>query len=336
MLKKRTPEQIRLDALKMGVKKAQSGCPACAEKYFELAQQHGTTEQEIQEALEQATGMGGKRLSRRELMRYAVASGLALTASGLMSLETHNTAEATSYYFGIDSNTTICCSMPLNFYVGRMGYGVYPDKSYYAFNTAMANKVGYSNTFGYWGVQGPNVNTGGRTPYNWGKAQADAAWAAWDGTFIGANYVGGFTVFGDVETGFGGWGTNTVANNQAVISGFVFELFAITPASVWPGLYVSPYFWNTWLGGNGFNPGGYVLWINGWYECDVCGPCNLNCSTTVQDAERLYSNNVKPKVVGGQHPVLWQYWLTNPGCDNSGCGDWDISDQLTPKLQPAF
>jgi len=44
MLQKRTPEQIRVDALKMGIKKAQRGCPACAEKYFELAMQHGTTE----------------------------------------------------------------------------------------------------------------------------------------------------------------------------------------------------------------------------------------------------------------------------------------------------
>src|SRR5258708_17416428 len=115
MLKKRTPEQIRLDALKMGVKKGQSGCPACAEKYFELAQQHGATEREIQEALEQATGMSGKRLSRRELMQYAVASQLPLTASRLMSLETHNTAQATSYYFRIDSNTTLYCSIPLHY-----------------------------------------------------------------------------------------------------------------------------------------------------------------------------------------------------------------------------
>ena len=319
----------------MGVKKAQSGCPACAEKYFELAKQHGAAEQEIQTALEQATGMGGKRLSRRELMKYAVASGLALTATGLVSLETHNTAEAASYYFGIDSNTTICCSMPLNFYIGRMGYGVYPDKSYYAFNTAMANKVGFANTFGYWGLQGAGLR-GSRSPYNWGVAQADAAWAAWGYNFIGSYYIGGYTVFGDVETGFGGWGTNR-GYDQAVINGFNDELYNITPIGVYPGLYVSPYFWNTYLGGNGFVPRiAFVLWINGAYECDVCGPCNLSCSTTVQDAERLYSNNVKPIKVGGQNAVLWQYWLTNPGCDNSGCGDWDISSQLSQTLVPIY
>lgn len=336
MLKKRTSEQIRLDAVEMGVKKAQSGCPTCAEKYFELAKQHGATEQEIQDVLEQATGMRRKGLSRRELIKLAVASGLALTATGLVFSQTRNSVEASSYYFGIDSNTTICCSMPLNFYIGRMGYGVYPDTSYYAFNVSMAKQAGLYNTFGYWGVQGPEVNTGGRTPYNWGVAQADAAWNAWNGAFVGAGYVGGYTVFGDLETGFQGWVTNNVGNNQAVVNGFVTELFNITPYNVFPGLYVSPYFWNNYLGGNGFVPDLFVLWINGAYDCEVCGPCNLFCTTTISDAERLFSKSVEPIVVGGQNAVLWQYWLTNPGCDNSGCGDWDISDQLASSLIPAY
>src|SRR5262249_35699553 len=142
-------------------------------------------------------------------------------------------------------------------------------------------------------------------------------------TFIGAQYVGGYTVFGDVEEGFGGWGSN-VAKNQAVISGFLSELFNITPPSVWPGLYMRPSFWNAYLGGNGFVPStSFVLWIVGTYECAVCSPCNNRCTTTPAEARSYYTNHVRFIKVGGQNPVLWQYWLTNPGCDNSGCGDWN-------------
>ncbi|HLI69316.1 MAG TPA: hypothetical protein VKV19_06115 [Ktedonobacteraceae bacterium] len=338
MVKQRTPEQIRRDAVKMGIKKVQSSCPACAEKYFELAKQHGATEQEIQDALEQAIGMRGKGLSRRDLIKYAVASagGLAVTTNLLLSLEKPQLAHAqSSSFFGIDSNTTICCAMPFHFYVGRMGYGIYPDTFYFAFNTAMAQQVGNTNTFGYWGVQGPEANAGYSTAYAWGVAQAQAAWAAWNSTFVGASYVGGYTVFGDVEAGFGGWGSD-ITQNQEVISGFLSELFAITPSEVWPGLYVSPPFWNDYLGGNSFVPGtSFVLWINGVYVCNVCGPCNESCTTTPGDAEYYFTNYVQPINVGGQNAVLWQYWLTNPGCDNSGCGDWNISSQLARSFLPA-
>ena len=335
MLKKRIPEQVRLDAIKMGIRKAQNGCPTCAEKYFDLAKQHGATEQEIQEALEQMTGTSQQGLSRRELMKIAVASGLALTTTGVLSLEAHKTAEAASSFFGIDSNTTICCSMPLSFYIGHMGFGVSPDKSYFAFNVSMAQKVGSKNTFGYWGLQGADLR-GGDSSYNWGVAQADAAWNGWLSTFIGAQLVSGYTVFADVETGFGGWGSN-IAGNQDVINGFLHELFVITPTDVWPGLYISQSFWNAFLGGNSFTPAnglGYVLWMNGT-GCGVCDPCSNSCGTTTQDAERLFANNIQPMRLGGQNPVLWQYWLTNPGCNNSGCGDWNISSQLTQSLQPA-
>ncbi len=337
MLKRRTPEQIRQDAVKMGIKKAQSGCPDCAEKYFELAKQQGATDPEIYAALQRATGMSSKGLKRRDLIKFAVvgAGGLALTSTAVLSFERRGSAYAASSYYGIDSNTTICCQMPLNFYIGRMGFGVYPDTYYFAFNTAMAKKVGNTNTFGYWGVQGPGSNTGYATPYKWGVAQGQAAWTAWNSTFVGSSLVGGYTVFGDVESGFGGWGSN-VANNQAVINGFLSQVFAVTPPNTWPGLYVSPYFWNTYLGGNRFVPGtSFVLWINGASECAVCGPCNNNCGTTPADAQNYYANHVRPIVVGGQNAVLWQYWLTNPGCDNSGCGDWNISSQLTRSLRPS-
>ena len=97
----------------------------------------------------------------------------------------------------------------------------------------MANKVGLLNTFGYWGLQGPasGPGQGYSDPNSWGAAQAHAAWNAWSGAFVGADYVGGLTVFADIESGFGGWSSNT-ANNQQTLNGFLLTLYEITPSGV--------------------------------------------------------------------------------------------------------
>ena len=183
-------------------------------------------------------------------------------------------------------------------------------------------------------MQGPGSNTGYATAQQWGVAQAKAAWAAWNSTFVGSDFVGGYTVFGDVEAGFGGWGSN-IGNNQAVINGFLATLFNITPPSTWPGLYMSTSFWNAHFG-SGFTPStSFVLWITGAYECTVCGPCNNNCGSTPADAANYFNNHVRAISIGGQKPILWQYWLTNPGCDNSGCGDWNIASQLARSIKPS-
>jgi hypothetical protein len=319
----------------MGSKKARKGCALCAEKYFDLARLYGASEQEILAATREATPTHQPGLERRKLIKYAVAGagGLVTVATAIVSLSRSGPVQASSAYFGIDSNTTICCQMPLHFYVGRMGYGVYPDTFYYAFNTAMARQAGHSHTFGYWGVQGPAANVRYSTPYRWGVAQAQAAWDAWNRSFIGAGYVGGYTIFGDVEEGFGGWG-GQIAQNQAVISGFLDELFALTPHAVWPGLYVSPGFWNRYFGNRFVAVTPFVLWICGVSACSVCGPCNPSCTSTPTDATDAFHTHVQTITVGGQHAVLWQYWLTNPGCDTSGCGDWSISSQLARSLLP--
>jgi hypothetical protein len=319
----------------MGVKKARKGCTTCAEKYFDLARLYGASEQEILAALQEAANTQKPGLERRKLIKYAVAGagGLVTAATALLSLTSSGPTQASSAYFGIDSNTTICCQMPLHFYVGRMGYGLYPDTFYYAFNAAMARQVGHTSTFGYWGVQGPQANLRYSTPYRWGVAQAQAAWDARNRSFIGASYVGGYTVFGDVEEGFGGWG-GQIAQNQAVISGFLDELFALTPHAVWPGLYVSPNFWNRYLGTHFVPVTPFVLWICGVSACSVCGPCNPSCTSTPADATDAFHTHVRTVTLGGQNAVLWQYWLTNPGCDASGCGDWSISSQLARSLLP--
>jgi hypothetical protein len=108
------------------------------------------------------------------------------------------------------------------------------------------------------------------------------------------------------------------------MGGFLDTLFAFTPSEVWPGLYVSPGIWSRYLGGDLFvlaTP--FVLWI--------CGPCDLSCASTPADSATYFSTRVRAITIGTQ---AGQYWLTNPGCDTSDCGDWSISSQLVRSLRP--
>nr|MDQ2717528.1 hypothetical protein [Chloroflexota bacterium] len=123
MIRKRSSEQVHVDAVKMGIQKARSGCSSCAEGYFELARQHGASDEEIRQALESAASTPDKDLSRRGLIKLIGAGGLALSAAGLI---THRT-EAAAAWWGTDSNSQTCCGIPQNFYVGRMGYGGEPS-----------------------------------------------------------------------------------------------------------------------------------------------------------------------------------------------------------------
>lgn len=119
MPRPRSGRKIREDAIKMGVKKAQSGCLDCMEGYFNLAKEHGATEVDIRVALERVTTTRGRGLSRRELIKLAVASGVALSASAAIVSQAK---ASTTYYWGTDSLTATCCGMPANFYIGRFGH----------------------------------------------------------------------------------------------------------------------------------------------------------------------------------------------------------------------
>lgn len=332
MLRERTSEQIRDNAIKMGVKKAKSGCLDCMDGYFTLAKQHGATEVEIQQALEESTGARGKGLSRRELIKLAVASGIAVGAAGLVG----GTAHAISTYWGTDSASGNCCGMPYNFYIGRFGVGQTADQSGSPyFNISAANAAGFNNTFGYWGVQGPGSAPSGMSAYSWGQAQATAAWNAWgSGPFSGK--LGGYTVFGDLESGFGGWSFGNYGPNQQVVNGFLSKLWSITPTNVFPGLYSSPYYWSN-LFGTAYSVGStsYVLWVAGCDTCgsDLCSPC-ASCNTISTVTNKFSS--VASTSFGGYKAVIWQYWI-DPGNNSApcyGCGDFDVASQHTNSFQP--
>src|SRR5947209_6120011 len=116
MLRQRNVEQIRTDAIKVGIQKAKNGCISCAESYFECARQHGATEEEICQALEAVTKTTGKRLSRRDLIKIAAAGSLALSMGGLFA----KNAQTISAWWGTDSNTGTCCTLPQDIYIGRI------------------------------------------------------------------------------------------------------------------------------------------------------------------------------------------------------------------------
>ncbi|HEY7416002.1 MAG TPA: twin-arginine translocation signal domain-containing protein, partial [Ktedonobacteraceae bacterium] len=83
MLQQRTSEQIRIDALKMGIKKAQEGCLSCAYGYFTLAKQHGASDEEIQQAVNKAIKTGQHNIQRRDVLKMIASGGLAAAAGGL-------------------------------------------------------------------------------------------------------------------------------------------------------------------------------------------------------------------------------------------------------------
>ena len=343
----RDPAAIRSDAIKLALKRAQSGCFQCMDGYFELARHHGASEEDIHAALEQATRTQGKNHSRRDLIKLLAGTGIAAAAGGLrLGIQEPLTSYAQSLkhgkkikhtkqvpsipvWWGTDSSTQACCAMPQNFYIGRMGYGAEPAGDAYFFNINAAKAAGHEHTYGYWGVVGPDSMPSGISSFDWGRRQAICAWNAWN---HGPNeaYIGGLTIFGDVEPGFGGWHSGNYTPNQNVIAGFLQELFNITPRQVWPGIYISPYYWTSLVGQNFRPTTDFVLWITGCGTCggNLCSPCNSSCDTPATVSDRL-ATSVLNVTLGGRRPVAWQYWISN--CQ---CGDYNVMTQYNNSLMP--
>ena len=323
MPRSRTSAQIRSDAVKMAIRKAKSGCHSCAQRYFELAKEHGATEEEISRTIEASVAPDESGMSRRQLLKLAAAviAGVTLGSNELLV----HRVEAASNYWGTDSNSATMLEIPQNFYVGRFGYGT--TSSTYFFNTQAAQAAGKSGTYMFWGLEGPGLAPSGVTFYQWGSQQASAAVYSWSNN-PNAPFVGGYTLFADIESGFGGWtaGKAHYSSNQQVEEGFLDGIAnASTRATPFhPGIYIAPPDWRGYMG-TAFRPGtSFVLWISGCYSCDssICAPCDDTCWTTLSDVAALVPT-VTSTILGGSQPVLWQYWL-DPPC---GCGDFDVAIQ---------
>lgn len=316
MPRQRDPVHIRQDAIKMAIRRAQAGCPSCAQKYFELAQQHGATEEEINSAVNNATESQETRMSRRDILKLAAATavGAALATDAFLS----QNAEAYSSYWGTDSNSQSCCGIPQNFYIGRFGYGT--TSSTYYFNVNAAKAAGLYGTYEYWGVVGPTAGPGNITAYQWGYNQGSTAASQWVNN-PNAGYVGGSTVFGDVEPGFGGWGSNQF-NNQQVLQGFLDAIVLSNNYGLTPGVYISPGNWRSFFGTSFITSQRFVFWLAGCYTCYIsCSPCNTNCNTTLTEVQSLLSTTANI-ILGRSQMVLWQYWISN-----CSCGDFNVAIQ---------
>ncbi len=317
MLHQRNSVQVRTDALKMALKKAKAGCYSCAQSYFDLARQHGATEQEISHAIDKAAETGEQGISRRDLLKLAIAvvAGVALGTELLP-----RSTEAASYFWGTDSESVTCSSIPQDFYIGRFGYGMTGSTAF--FNTSAATTAGKDSTYIYWGLEGPDVKPKGTTPHDWGVKQARVAIYQWSNN-PNAPFVGGTTVFADIEPEFGGWrgGARYYYNNQQVVQGFLNTV--ASDSSLHPGIYITINNWGAYFS-TAFSPTqAFVLWISGCRTCSsrICAPGSKSCSSTLVDVEALVPA-VMSTTLGGSQAVVWQYWISE-----RGGGDFNVAVQ---------
>lgn len=295
-------------------------------------------------------------LGRRDFLKTAIISGIALASSGLVRLikpETPDSAmaisvtdlmediQAATYYFGTDSSARSDPELPQNFYIGRLGVG----ELFYTgpFNTDAANAAGKYSTHMYWILKGPSYKyRNGRSCYNYGKAQATKAGDAWY-THSLSSYVYGKTIFADIEPPMNpadhydpekddGWEIPNAINqadNREVLRGWLdgiatYTRNGINPGFV-PGIYIAPTYWEPWFGTSHVPTRSFALWLSGCICCHGCPPCDPGCSSTKTDTSNLF-NVVKNTTIGKSKAVIWQYWL-NPGCSEMYCGDYDIAMQ---------
>jgi len=310
MLRPRNPAQIQQDAINMAIKKANQGCLGCTKNYFELARRYGATEEEISQTIHRSSVNSG--ISRRTLLKIAmgVAAGLTVGSAALFPAK----AEADSLFWGTDTNTESCCGMSQDFYMGHLGAGIATGDTS-NFNTSAAVTAGVNSTYGYWDVEGPD-SANGTDPYSWGFQQGQTAGSEWINN-PNAYYIGGGTIFGDIEGGNPGWGGDQSAN-QAVLQGF---LDGIGNSNLTPGVYITPDNWQSFFGSSYAPNQGFVLWLTGAETCVVnCAPC-ASCTDTPSQVQSLLPS-IGQNFLGNSGPVLWQYWIG--GC---GCGDYNVAMQ---------
>ncbi len=339
---------IRADAINMAIKKALEGCLGCAEGYFKLARQHGATEEDIEQAVAIAPMRTATGISRRDLIKLAVAgvASVAVVAKGFQP--DIALADCTGNYWGTDGDAQSCCTMPQDFYVGKIGGGTSTAEA--LFNVMAANQAGYLGTYAYWAVEGhtqespqnpiPGLpNPHAISPYAWGQMQAQAAYNAWkSGPY--AQYIGGSTIFADIEAGNYGMDDSQKRANQQTLQGFL-DTISSPPVGLIPGVYTSPSFWKGWIGTDYRASQPFVLWITSCRLCDGAissPPCNSQAPNTRCQANSILSS-VRQAVIGGSSVVMWQYYTGGfgqcPACaqyhpgnpDPNQFNDWDVSIQ---------
>lgn len=224
-------------------------------------------------------------------------------------------------YYGIDSDTAVfpTGATTKDFYAGRIGYGQTANSSY--FNVTGANLA--SHRYGYWGIQGPTTDPNySASTYttakaiSWGKAQASSACTARDS--INMSHPGRLnctTIFGDIESGFGGWLSSSSASiNYAVFQGFITLLRAVGNGTTKGGVYTSRGSWQSIMG-TSLSPG-YADYVWG-----ANYPSGSTFNNPPSSMSGCYSIN-------GATPTIWQYYGETGTHNPSVTGDANIMSSL--------
>jgi hypothetical protein len=206
----------------------------------------------------------------------------------------------TNFYFGIDSGSAgpfPCAGNGANYYIGRVGGGVKPDRSI-GWNTQTAQLAGKARTFAYWDIEGPGKIPTGQDAQSWGGQQA-AAFVNEVLSGSAAQYVGGRTFFGDIESGNLGWSSGNVTQRHDIVYGFLLETVALT---VTGGLYANLVDWDNLLGQSWLPTINFVWWLADGYPA----------ITTCLEAENNFNSLMVPSTNdrGGLKVMIWQYNLT--------------------------
>lgn len=229
-----------------------------------------------------------------------------------------------SWYYGMDDASAPpfpCTGDGPNVYLGIIG-GETSLRSGY-FDEAAATTAGKAHTFAVWDVAGPNSaeKPSGMSAEDWGIAQANAFHAALDPDSPAskyspyAEYVGGLTFFGDIESDNGGWDLNNEDNNTATLFGFLDTIWGGGPNTV--GIYIHNDSvddrWANYFGANYTSQIPIVVWVTG-------GDCESTCADAAAEFNATYAD----MTVGGYKVMIWQY---HP---SSGCGSPEKDFDITP------
>ncbi len=208
------------------------------------------------------------------------------------------------YWTGTDTNNGV--PFPTgrpgqpHFYLGRRG----GERTADSMGTDIQAARKAAKTRGYWDLAGRRMAPAGSSAARWGTDQAEA--------FVrrvkASPYVHGTTLFLDIESGNGGWGTAEFSAARDLLNA---ALHQIKTSGYTPGIYLSQATWTQFFGATWTPTVPFVLWLAGT-------ACPSTATEAMAQWDRLPS-------VGGQRPSIWQWSVSGGGCPTSPNQDWNIT-----------
>lgn len=201
-----------------------------------------------------------------------------------------------AWYFGSDdATTTNSCGM--SFYLGRLGGGIKVAQYWFNENYDIP-------AFAYWNIHG----TGSQSNLQeWGAQQANVFWDQ----YANGQYPPGqpgYTIFGAISSGSGGWTSGNYGPNQDVVTGFLNQLasnIASSPlaGAVTLGLY-----------GSQTNEFGDLLDAANWQAPQPVVIWTADALSSLPDCAGVEAEYCQMPTLCGYFPMIWQYFQ-NPDYD---------------------